>query len=291
MVTRKSKAKQAEQYGKVPYQPLDAGLLTRMRNADSAVYLCLCMHLTKYGWTCDPSVIGIARQTGMSKRSVLRSIARLEKMGAITVHRQGGGRGKRNTYTVQRQWTETVTPMTPIKGDTGDTVSDAKGCHSVQERVTQRAPNGDTSGTPTTQKQLSNNKTPDAAVALARERFGEDAAKRCRPHLDRWKLDDLRRLADVADRKATPAGYFIKSVERHWIPRKPIGGAEIKGPTGALERARADRLEFEREQQQVRAAAAERDFSYHDPEKVGDILATPNGSTSTSKAEETAKLE
>jgi Fe2+ or Zn2+ uptake regulation protein len=62
-----------------------------------AVYQALCRHANNKSQECWPSKALLARETGMSFRSVRNALLRLEELGLIVII-PGGGEGNTNTY-------------------------------------------------------------------------------------------------------------------------------------------------------------------------------------------------
>jgi len=87
----------ASQFGKVPYQIINSGLVGSMKGSDAKVYLVLVGHCSGKNWTACPSLARIAELSGLSRQGVCRSIRHLKKIRAIQV-KIGGGRGHANCY-------------------------------------------------------------------------------------------------------------------------------------------------------------------------------------------------
>jgi hypothetical protein len=84
---------QQVQFGRVPYPPIEAGIVTQMKPADAKVYIVLCMHANK-NWIACPGQRRIAKLTGLTHGTVQVAAERLAALGAIEVE---AGRGSRPT--------------------------------------------------------------------------------------------------------------------------------------------------------------------------------------------------
>lgn len=86
-------------FGRVPYEPIDAGIVVQMSNCQAKVYLVIAAHVNGETYSARPSLATIARQTGTCERTVRRAIRCLVDKGIIAV--EGcGGRRKSNVYTL-----------------------------------------------------------------------------------------------------------------------------------------------------------------------------------------------
>jgi hypothetical protein len=131
--------------GKPRPRPSDAlddpleGAPPRQRPVLALILAALCDHANDAG-VAWPSVETIAGRTHLSPRQVQRHLATLEALGRITATEgRQGGRGRSTRWHV-----------TPLKGDTGDTVP-------PPERVTREAVKGDTGVTRTLEPKSSPN--------------------------------------------------------------------------------------------------------------------------------------
>ena len=94
---RSTKRKGSEQFGRLPYAMIDAGLYAGMKRAEALTLIAIAGHVKKKDWTAWPSIPRIARLAGLSTRSVERAIVSLEAKGLMTYER-GGGREHPNIY-------------------------------------------------------------------------------------------------------------------------------------------------------------------------------------------------
>lgn len=78
------------QFGRVPYGPVDAGIIGAMTGGDTKVYLALCAH-NDSDFTAAPGVRRLAALTHQQIGSVSRCLHRLESIGAITIKWAGNG--------------------------------------------------------------------------------------------------------------------------------------------------------------------------------------------------------
>lgn len=78
------------QCGRIPYDPVDAGILAKMTGGDAKVYAAICVH-ADYTFTCDPGIRRLAALVKMQIGSVSRCLHRLEDIGAITIAWEGNG--------------------------------------------------------------------------------------------------------------------------------------------------------------------------------------------------------
>lgn len=63
---------------------------SELRSTERLVALVLSTHMDRHGASCYPSLTTIARESGVSRRTVLRALAALELAGLLSVmHRQG----------------------------------------------------------------------------------------------------------------------------------------------------------------------------------------------------------
>lgn len=103
----------ASWFGQVPAWICDfAG---QVGAAGIAVFCVLCIHASKDG-RCFPSLETLARETGLSKPTVIGKLKELEAAGLIKKIRKGGGRGGKgysNTYEIV-SFLETVKPLYPL---------------------------------------------------------------------------------------------------------------------------------------------------------------------------------
>ena len=91
--------KAPRQFGRVPYRPVNAGLIAQMKEADVRVYVVLCAHLDET-FTGSPGLDRIRKLSGLKHQSsVCRAIKRLEQLGAI-LRIRGGGRANANEYRI-----------------------------------------------------------------------------------------------------------------------------------------------------------------------------------------------
>lgn len=84
--------------------------------------LVLSMHMSERGDSCFPSIDTLVAESSMSRRTVIRALARLESDGFL-VKVKGGGRGRPNRYQAQYptgypQATETVSGWHPLGAET-----------------------------------------------------------------------------------------------------------------------------------------------------------------------------
>jgi len=88
------------QFGRVAWNLGEDGFLNKMTGASAKVYLALgCRNrraLTDNG-ACWPSVATLARETGLTERSVFACTGRLAELGLLTI-KPGGGRGHGRLY-------------------------------------------------------------------------------------------------------------------------------------------------------------------------------------------------
>jgi|GEM_PF-1285860 biotin operon repressor len=97
---------------------------------------------------CYPSVGRIAWKTGVSERQVQRIVKKLRAAGLVVLLRHAqGGRGNAAVYQVQPQKGVKLSPFAGMS-DIGKALSESKGCHSGQERVTSSAEKGDIAVSP-----------------------------------------------------------------------------------------------------------------------------------------------
>jgi hypothetical protein len=97
---------------------------------------------------CYPSVGRVAWKTGVSERQVQRIVKKLRAAGLVVLLRNAqGGRGNAAVYQVQPQKGVKLSPFAGM-GDMGDILSESKGCHLEQERVTSGDKKGDIAMSP-----------------------------------------------------------------------------------------------------------------------------------------------
>jgi len=89
------------------------------------------------GYKCWPSIPTLATMVGTSERQIKRNLAQLEESGELVVLRNVG-RANTNLY-----------DLSPLKGDTHDTISVKEKVTSKTEKVTSRVIKGDTHVTQT----------------------------------------------------------------------------------------------------------------------------------------------
>ena len=192
------------QFGKIPYALIDAGIVRRMTPADVAVYLVICAHNLRSDWRVWPSFDRIASLTPYTRRSVVRSVARLRALGVIEVE-SGGGRGNPNRYRICLQNRDTPVPVS--KGDRGDTVPGKQG------------PSGRETGTPESRKG-------DARVPRMREKEKRRAAIQNLPTQQPSEANgrplDVRGSAaagggDIGKDQAGANGHTVKALQRHGL--------------------------------------------------------------------------
>lgn len=114
--------------------------------------------LVEYMPNCQPSVTTIAKQSGVERKTAIRAIARLERLGVISVDRRNGSRSSYSLQPVPLWRTGTRNVPVPERHGTG--TNDGMG----------PVPNEDGTGT---------NEVPKAV--LSRSESGSEAAERARP--------------------------------------------------------------------------------------------------------------
>lgn len=90
-------------YGKLPTAVCTGGALEKLCRNELAVYLQIAAYIDGSSWDAWPSVATIARAAGCTRRTVQRSVAKLEKRGLIRVT-TGGGRKGPNVYRLTTEW-------------------------------------------------------------------------------------------------------------------------------------------------------------------------------------------
>jgi len=80
----------APQFGRVPYQPIDAGAVASMKPADARVYLVLCAHGDQY-WRACLGIRRIAQLAGVHIGTVSAAVCRLKTAGMIETNDPGNG--------------------------------------------------------------------------------------------------------------------------------------------------------------------------------------------------------
>ncbi len=120
---------------------------------------------------CYPSVGRIAWKTGISERQVQRIVKKLRAAGLVVLLRNAqGGRGNAAVYQVQPKKGVKLSPFAGM-GDSGDILSESKGCHSQQERVTSGDQKGDIAASP---EPSENHHTEPSAKLFCAERSKSD---------------------------------------------------------------------------------------------------------------------
>lgn len=224
-------AGQAKQYGRVPYGAIDAGIVAAMTAADRGVYIVIAAHANGIDWSATPGVARIASLTGHNRRTVQRSIDRLERLGALTVE-HGGGRAKCNRYTLttnpavlncngkRRQ------PYTALTTDkqrcSNATVSNEEERHRGARRAASRTEKSGTITPPEQQETALSQQQPSSSaslvdtagpgeaekMAIVRDRFGDRTAEGVSEYLDGHNFDHILKLADAAAGKRNPRAWF-----------------------------------------------------------------------------------
>lgn len=87
--------------GRVPYEPIDAGAVARMKPADARVYLVLAAHANA-DLEAHPGVERIARLAGLTERAVYSALRRLRTGGLLVVIEPGGGYENKTVYRLAR---------------------------------------------------------------------------------------------------------------------------------------------------------------------------------------------
>jgi len=118
------------QFGKVYFQPIDAGMLARMTGSAAKVYIVLTAHAHfEDGGVCRPAIGRIAELAGIGRSTAVESIKLLEDIAAIKVCR-GTGRGFSSEYvicsSVVLKGPAHRTLSTPIKGPAHRTLSEKR---------------------------------------------------------------------------------------------------------------------------------------------------------------------
>ncbi len=85
--------------------------MSKLSAADLKVALALGLHADR-NWGCRPSVARVADRSGLTERSTIRSLRRLEGLGLIQTIR-GGGRGRASRYRVVANPDPAVTLSNP----------------------------------------------------------------------------------------------------------------------------------------------------------------------------------
>ena len=133
------------QYGRLPYEVVTSGALASLGRSDWAAYTVIAAHIGGSSWTAFPSLATIARCAGISHRTATRAVARLEKVGLLTIER-GGGRSRFNRYTLSlNPDTKDGTVSMHKPGHQDVPFSDSKAGQTEDERVTERETKGDNS--------------------------------------------------------------------------------------------------------------------------------------------------
>lgn len=142
------------QFGKVPYAMAAAGRYRGLTLAEWAVLFMITAH-NNTNFEARPSRARIAELTGLTKRSVRRSITGLERRGLLTTAGRTGGRGLSTVYRLTTDPAEKGDHGVPLyapKGDPEGLLSHAKGGPGSPERGTARSEKGDPGGPPTALK-------------------------------------------------------------------------------------------------------------------------------------------
>ncbi len=230
------KARRGPPPGCVPLRFATSGVIRSLSKPARGVLLVILGHADNgSGWSW-PSVPTIARESGLTTRSVLRALGALEDRGALLIERTPG-RG--NRYRI---------PAPVTAGVTGDT-----GAH---EPVTAAVPTGDTGGAPPVTLAV---QTPDSSshtnvserssgygvagngVNVGGARLGRaDAAPACPPQNGEDSVKARRRSERAA----------LREEDRRWA-RSHARLATDRGRVslrGEVERQRAERAAIEAEQ-------------------------------------------
>lgn len=110
-------------------------LQSRINGSIKLVYFGLCMFANQHSQKCFPKISTLIRLSGVSKRSVIRSLNELERVRAISIKRSTG-RGKSNEYT-----------LLDLKGANLALIQ--KGAKTLQKKVPNIAQKGATTAPPT----------------------------------------------------------------------------------------------------------------------------------------------
>jgi len=113
-------------FGIIPYKPVKAGAVARMKPADAKVYIVICAHASAKTWEARPGVGRMADLAGITKRAVYGAIIRLESLGLIVVER-GGGRGHTSKYLLTGNSERPFTLSEQVISEPSITVSTVKG--------------------------------------------------------------------------------------------------------------------------------------------------------------------
>lgn len=101
-------------------------------------YLALCSYANKNTESCYPTISQLAQVAGISSRSILRAITKLEKAKAIKIEK-GKGRGNANRYTLLKlkgdnlSLIEKVTKHTSKRCQKGQIKGDIAGQHNKRD--------------------------------------------------------------------------------------------------------------------------------------------------------------
>lgn len=181
--------------------------------AEKHVLLVLALRADKTTAQCTPGMSRIAKDTGLSERTVHRTVAALERAGHISREvKDGIG----TTYTVH-----------PSHGVTPDTVSGLTGCHPTPDTVSGKLPRTTSSSSKTTS---SPKKRARAAAVEIPDWVPNDAwegwLEMCRAKGARettralvLAISELRKLADAGH---PPGAVLDQSTLRRWTGLFPI---------------------------------------------------------------------
>ncbi len=126
-------------FGIIPYKPVKAGAVARMKPADAKVYIVICAHASAKTWEARPGVGRMAELAGVTKRAVYGAIIRLEALRLIVVERSGGGRGHTSKYLLTGNSERPFTLSEQVNSEPAFTHSTIKGERARTERVNGRA--------------------------------------------------------------------------------------------------------------------------------------------------------
>jgi len=123
------------QFGKIPSKVMQSGVLKTLIKDPAAlvVYMAIASRVGGNTWSSFPSAEQIAKDIGVSERTVQRAIPRLVDAGLITV-KSGGGRGHSNAYTLTTDLDKLRHPcVSPFTGGETTTNPDLKGDRSERK--------------------------------------------------------------------------------------------------------------------------------------------------------------
>ena len=90
-------SKRARQFGKLPYELLAAGVISKLKPASAKVLLILAAHTGGRTWACRVGLDRLESTSGLTRQGVLNGIRHLEGLGVVAVER-GGGRARCSLY-------------------------------------------------------------------------------------------------------------------------------------------------------------------------------------------------